>query len=61
MKNTHKTLTSVRIHPELWTRFKEVCKEEDFTFQKLAERSIHLFLTDEEFKERLRSQFEIEV
>lgn len=56
MKNIDKTLTTVRIDPELWTQFKEVCKDQKFTFQKLAERSIHLYLTDPEFKNKIRNQ-----
>lgn len=61
MKNTDKTLTTVRIDPELWVQFKEVCKDQKFTFQKLAERSIHLYLTDSEFKNKIRNQQSIKL
>lgn len=56
MRNSEKTLTTVRIIPNLWSRFKEVCKDEKFTFQKLAERSIYLYLTDEDFRNKIRNQ-----
>lgn len=56
MKSTEKTLTTVRIQPSLWENFKEICKEEKFTFQKLAERSIYLYLTDQEFRNKIRNQ-----
>lgn len=56
MKNTEKTLTTVRVDPELWRQFKELCKDQKFTFQKLAERSIYLYLTDTEFKNKIRNQ-----
>ncbi len=56
LKSTDKKLTSVRIHPDLFEKFKEVCKTEKFTFQKLAERAIFLYLTDEEFKKTLKNQ-----
>jgi hypothetical protein len=56
MKSTEKTLTTVRIEPSLWENFKEACKEEKFTFQKLAERSIYLYLTDKEFRTQIRNQ-----
>lgn len=56
MKNTEKTLTTVRVDPELWASFKEVCKDQKFTFQKLAERSIFLYLTDPDFKNKIRNQ-----
>lgn len=53
MKSKDKKLTSVRIHPQLFDRFKESCTENNFTFQKLAERAIYLYLTEEEFKNRV--------
>ena len=53
MKDETKTLTSVRIDDELWTAFKIMCVRKKFTFTKLSERAIHLFLTDEEFMKRL--------
>lgn len=61
MKNTDKTLTTVRIDPELWAQFKEICKDQKFTFQKLAERSIHLYITDSEFKNTIRNQQSIKL
>lgn len=56
MKSTEKTLTTVRVDPELWVQFKEICKDQKFTFQKLTERSIFLYLTDPEFKNKIRNQ-----
>lgn len=56
MKNSEKTLTSVKLHPTLWTKFKDVCRDEKFTFQKLAERSIYLYLTDHTFRNKIRDQ-----
>jgi hypothetical protein len=50
--NTRK-LTSVKIEESLFETFKEKCSEDNFTFQKLAERSIYLYLTDPEFKKRV--------
>jgi hypothetical protein len=46
-------LTSVKIEGSLFETFKEKCSEDNFTFQKLAERSIYLYLTDPQFKERV--------
>lgn len=56
MKSTEKTLTTVRVDPELWVQFKEICKDQKFTFQKLTERSIFLYLTDPQFKNKIRNQ-----
>lgn len=56
MKSSQKKLTSVRVHPKLFLLFKELCLKEDFSFQKLADRCIYLFITDEKFKERIINQ-----
>lgn len=59
LKSTDKTLTSVRIHPDLFKNFKQECKQDKFTFQKLAERSIFLYLTDKEFRQKIKDQLNI--
>ena len=56
MKSSQKKLTSVRVHPKLFTKFKELCLKEDFSFQKLADRCLYLFLTDKVFKEKILNQ-----
>ena len=61
MRSKDKKLTSVRLHPELFNRFKTRCITEDFTFQKLAERSIFLYLTDEDFKEKVTTTEKIKL
>lgn len=61
MRSKDKKLTSVRLHPELFNRFKTSCISDDFTFQKLAERCIFLYLTDEEFKEKVLSVEKLKV
>lgn len=57
--NTTKRLTSVKIDEELWSRFKDQCQDDGFTFQKLAERSIHLYMTSPEFKEKVTNHQDI--
>jgi|TARA_B110000977_G_scaffold172350_1_gene224684 hypothetical protein len=44
------TLTSVKIEKELFQKFKIECVRNKFSFQKLAERCIHSYLNDEEFR-----------
>ena len=61
MRSKDKKLTSVRLHPELFNKFKSRCISEDFTFQKLAERSIFLYLTDKEFKEKITTVDKIKI
>lgn len=51
-----KKLTSVKVEQELFQDFKEECVRYKFSLQKLVDRSIYLYLTDEEFKQRLHLQ-----
>ena len=48
-----KQLTSVKIQEDLFEEFKVSCVRYKFSFQKLADRSVHLFLTDEEFRKKV--------
>ena len=40
------TLTSVKIKSDLFENFKIECVKRKFSFQKLADRAIYLYLTD---------------
>lgn len=44
-------LTSVKITQPLFDKFKIACLEDNFSFKKLADRAIYLYLTDKDFKE----------
>jgi hypothetical protein len=46
-------LTSVKITQPLFDKFKMACLEDNFSFKKLADRAIFLYLTDEEFRVKL--------
>ena len=46
-------LTSVKITQPLFDKFKMACLEDNFSFKKLADRAIFLYLTDEEFKKQV--------
>jgi hypothetical protein len=56
-----KRLTSVKVEETLFEKFKDQCLEDNFTFQKLADRAIFLYLTDPDFKQRLLNQLNIEL
>jgi hypothetical protein len=43
-------LTSVKVHRHLFDEFKVECVRTKFSLQKLADRALYLYLTDEEFK-----------
>lgn len=43
-------LTSVKITQPLFDEFKMACLQDKFSFKKLADRAIFLYLTDKDFK-----------
>ena len=52
-KNKEEKLTSVKIIDELYKKFKEKSIRDDFSLQKLVNRSLDLFVYDEEFKKKI--------
>jgi ABC-type amino acid transport substrate-binding protein len=46
-------LTSVKIITDLYKKFKGVALSEEFTLQKLVNRSMDKFLRDEEYKKSI--------
>ena len=56
-----KQLTSVKVDKELFREFKEECLKYKFSLQKLADRAIYLYLTEEEFKQKLHNQTNIKL
>ena len=55
------TLTSVKIKSDLFETFKIECVKRKFSFQKLADRAIHLYLTDEDFRKQITSHNDLEL
>jgi hypothetical protein len=55
MRNDNLKLTSVKIHKDLADNFKVDSAMTGFSLQKLVNRSLHLFMTDLEFRSRLMS------
>lgn len=58
---SNKKLTSVRVEEELFQEFKIQCLRYKFSFQKLADRALYLYLTDEQFKERIHAQTDLKI
>jgi flagellar basal body P-ring protein FlgI len=54
MKKTK--LTSIKILEGLYQEFKTAIVNSSMTFQKLANRSIHLYLKDNDFREILETE-----
>ena len=55
------TLTSVKIKSDLFDEFKIECVKRKFSFQKLADRSIYLYLTDEDFRKQITNHTNLEL
>ena len=51
-------LTSVKIPEDLFEQFKIACVKYKFSVQKLTERSMYLYLTNEEFRKNLHNQLD---
>ena len=55
------TLTSVKVRSKLFENFKIECVKRKFSFQKLADRAIFLYLTDEDFRKQLTNHNDLEL
>ena len=54
-------LTSVKVHRELFEEFIIECVKTKFSFQKLSDRSIYLYLTNEEFRKTIHNQTNLQL
>lgn len=55
MSEKNQVLTSVKINTDLFDKFKIECIKRKFSFQKLSERAIHLYLTNEDFRKQVHN------
>ena len=55
------TLTSVKVQSDLFNDFKVDCVRRKFSFQKLADRAIFLYLTDEDFRKKITNQTSLDL
>ena len=55
------TLTSVKVKSDLFENFKIECVKHKFSFQKLADRAIHLYLTDDDFRKTINNHNNLEL
>ena len=58
MAKSNMQLTSVKIPEDLFEQFKIACVRHKFSVQKLTERSMFLYLTNEEFRKQLHNQLD---
>jgi hypothetical protein len=55
------TLTSVKVKSDLFEDFKIECVKRKFSFQKLADRALFLYLTDEGFRKQITNQINLDL
>jgi hypothetical protein len=48
-------LTSVKVDETLFEEFKVLCVRTKFSLQKLVDRSMHLYLTDEDYRKNIHN------
>jgi hypothetical protein len=58
-KNDKLTLTSVKVHDELFDEFKVASIKNKFNLQKLTNRAMHLYLNTDEFRKQLHNHTEL--
>lgn len=56
MGNKDNILTSVKLPSDLFDAFRIECVKTKFSLQKLTERSMFLYITNEEFRKQLHNQ-----
>ncbi len=61
MTKKEMTLTSVKVQSELFDDFKMSCVKYKFSLQKLVDRAIFLYLTEDNFKQKLHTQTNIKL
>lgn len=53
--NTSQQLTSVKVNAQLFDDFKVMCVRTKLSFQKLADRAMYLYVTDETFRQQINN------
>jgi hypothetical protein len=54
-------LTSVKVPEDLFEQFKIACVRHKFSVQKLTERCMYLYLTNEEFRKSVHNQLDTQL
>ncbi len=54
-------LTSVKITQPLFDEFKMAALQNNFSFKKLADRAIYLYITDKEFRNKIHTQTNLKI
>ena len=55
------TLTSVKVQTDLFNDFKIESVKRKFSFQKLPDRTLFLYITEEDFRKKITNQINLEL
>ena len=61
MRKSELKLTSVKVYKPLYHKFKVQAMDEEFTLQKLVNRSMDLYLLDTDFKSQIHEYNNLKV
>lgn len=61
MSTRPQTLTSVKVDSEIFDEFRILCVKNKTSIQKLCDRSMHLFITDPEFRRLILNHNNLEM
>ena len=53
-------LTTVKIIKDVYARFKQISFDSDITLQKLVNRSLNRYITDEDYRREINTYTELE-
>ena len=59
--NEQTKLTSVKIIKDLYTQFKKVTLDEKITLQQFVNRTLNLYIVDEQFKKRIHEHTDLKI
>jgi len=59
--NEQTKLTSVKIIKDLYTQFKKVTLDEKITLQQFVNRTLNLYIVDNEFKNRINEHKDLKI
>ena len=61
MSNMETKLTTVKILKDVYSNFKRVSFESDVTLQKLVNRTVERYVSDEEFRKEMNEYLKLQV
>jgi hypothetical protein len=61
MKEDNTKLTSIKILKDVYSSFKKVSFDSDVTLQKLVNRTVERYVTDEEFRQEMNEYLKLQI